>query len=182
MGARALHAPPAAALRSRDDAGEGLMTETADILVIGGGMAGIGAAARAAPSAKVIVLEAEDAPGRHSTGRSAAIFIANYGNAAVRAANAASQSELADPPDDLADSSLLTARGELLIATPEEAGRFEQHMAGAIETEEIDPDEAVRRFPILKRERIARACYDSTAEDIDVDRRSEEQPSELQSI
>src|SRR3546814_5108114 len=134
MGARALHAPPAAALRSRDDAGEGLMTETADILVIGGGMAGIGAAARAAPSAKVIVLEAEDAPGRHSTGRSAAIFIANYGNAAVRAANAASQSELADPPDDLADSSLLTARGELLIATPEEAGRFEQHMAGAIET------------------------------------------------
>src|SRR3546814_12212799 len=43
-------------------------------------------------------------------------------------------------------------------------------MAGASETEEIDPDEAVRRFPILKRERIARACYDSTAEDIDVDR------------
>ena len=133
-------------------------------------MAGIGAAARVAPAAKVIVLEAEDQPGRHSTGRSAAIFIGNYGNAVIRAANAASQGELAAPPDDLADSSLLTPRGELLIATPEEVERFEQHMAGASETEEIDPDEAVRRFPILRRERIARACYDSTAEDIDVDR------------
>ncbi|HMA14833.1 MAG TPA: FAD-binding oxidoreductase [Kiloniellaceae bacterium] len=146
------------------------MSDTADILFIGGGMAGIGAAARAAPAAKVIVLEAEDQPGRHSTGRSAAIFIGNYGNATVRAANAASQGELASPPDDLADSSLLTPRGELLIATAEEVERFEQHMAGASETEEIDPDEAVRRFPILRRERIARACYDSTAEDIDVDR------------
>ena len=75
------------------------MTETADILVIGGGMAGIGAAARAAQSApgtKVVVLEAEAHAGQHSTGRSAAIFIANYGNAAIRAA-------LAAPPDDLAD-------------------------------------------------------------------------------
>src|SRR5690606_8336304 len=88
----------------------------------------------------------------------------------IRAANAASQGELKTPPDDLAETSLLTPRGELLIATAEEVERFEQHMAGATETEEIDPDEAVRRFPILRRERIARACYDSTAEDIDVDR------------
>jgi D-arginine dehydrogenase len=146
------------------------MPEAADILVIGGGMAGIGAAARVAPSAKVIVLEAEDAPGRHSTGRSAAIFIGNYGNAVIRAANAVSQGELASPPDDLADSSLLSPRGEMLIATADEVERFEQHMAGASETEEIAPDEAVRRFPILRRERIVRACYDSTAEDIDVDR------------
>src|SRR3546814_6180125 len=28
----------------------------------------------------------------------------------------------------------------------------------------------LRLFPILRRERIARACYDNTAEDIDVDR------------
>jgi D-arginine dehydrogenase len=146
------------------------MTQTADVIVIGGGMAGIGAAARIAPDAKVVVLEAEDAPGRHSTGRSAAIFIGNYGNAAVRAANAASQGELAAPPDDLAETSLLTPRGELLIATAEEEARFEDHMASAASTDEISPDEAVRLFPILKRERIVRACYDTTAEDIDVDR------------
>lgn len=146
------------------------MPETADILVIGGGMAGIGAAARVAPSAGIIVLEAEDQPGCHATGRSAAIFIGNYGNDVVRAANAASQGELADPPDDLAETSLLSPRGELLIATAEEEARFEEHMAGATETAEISPEEAGRRFPILRRERIARACYDDTAEDIDVDR------------
>lgn len=146
------------------------MPKTADILVIGGGMAGIGAAARAAPAAKVIVLEAEGQPGRHSTGRSAAIFLGNYGNATVRAASAASEGELKNPPRDLADFSLLTPRGELLIATAGEVERFEQHLAGATGTEEITPEEAVRLFPILRRERIARACYDKTAEDIDVDR------------
>src|SRR3546814_1181124 len=92
-----------------------------------------------------------------------AIFIANYGNAAVRAANAASQGELADPPDELAETSLLSPRGELLIATAKEEARFEQHMAGATETEEIGPDEAVRLFPILPRERLPRACYDNPA-------------------
>jgi D-arginine dehydrogenase len=146
------------------------MTETADILVIGGGMAGIGAAARLSPSAKVIVLEAEDQPGRHSTGRSAAIFIANYGNAAIRAANAASFGELSAPPEDLAESSLLSPRGEMLIATAAEEARFEQHMAGAADTAEITPEEAVKLFPLLRRERIVRACYEAGASDIDVDR------------
>jgi D-arginine dehydrogenase len=151
------------------------MTETADIIVIGGGMAGVGAAARIAPDARVVVLEAEAAPGTHATGRSAAIFIATYGNAAIRAANAASHAELADPPDELAGFSLLSPRGEILIATPEEEPLFEKHMAevGSSDkggAEEITPGEAVALFPTLRRERIARACYERGAADIDVDR------------
>jgi D-arginine dehydrogenase len=149
------------------------VTTTADILVIGGGMAGIGAAARAAegaPGTRVVVLEAEDHPVHHSTGRSAAIFIANYGNAAIRAANSASHRELAEPPEDLADSPLLSPRGEMMIATAEEEDLFERHMAGASDTEEITPDEALRLFPILRRETIARACVERGASDIDVDR------------
>jgi len=146
------------------------MTETADFIVIGGGMAGIGAAARIAPDAKVIVLEAEDAPGRHSTGRSAAIFVTNYGNDVIRAANAASFAELAEPPEDLADTPLLTPRGEMMIATAAEEALFERHMADASDTEEISPAEAVAHFPILREENIARACYEPAASDIDVDR------------
>ncbi len=146
------------------------MTETVDVIVIGGGMAGIGAAARIAPDAKIVVLEAEETPGYHATGRSAAIFVANYGNAAIRAANAASFAELADPPDDLAESSLLTPRGEMMIATPEEEELFKRHMAAATDTEEITPAEAVAHFPILREENIARACYEPRASDIDVDR------------
>ena len=45
-----------------------------DILVIGGGIAGLSAAARLAPHAQVTVLEAEDALGYHASGRSAALF------------------------------------------------------------------------------------------------------------
>ncbi|MEQ8354454.1 MAG: FAD-dependent oxidoreductase [Kiloniellaceae bacterium] len=146
------------------------MTETADVLVIGGGMAGIGAAARVAPDAKVVVLEAEEAPGYHATGRSAAIFIATYGNAPIRAANAASHAELANPPDDLAESSLLSPRGEMLIATAAEEAHFEKHMSEVKGAEEITPDEAVALFPTLRREPIVRAVYESAAADIDVDR------------
>ncbi len=146
------------------------MTETADVIVIGGGMAGIGAAARIAPDAKVIVLEAEEAPGSHATGRSAAIFVANYGNSVIRAANAASFAELAEPPEDLAETPLLTPRGEIVIATPEEEGLFERHISAATDTEEISPAEAVAHFPILREENIARACYERAASDIDVDR------------
>ena len=66
------------------------MIATSDILVIGAGMAGCGAAARLAPHARVTVLEMEDRPAYHTTGRSAATFILNYGNAVLRALNAAS--------------------------------------------------------------------------------------------
>ena len=48
-----------------------------DVLVIGGGIAGVSAGALIAADASVTVLEAEDAIGRHATGRSAAMFIRN---------------------------------------------------------------------------------------------------------
>ena len=44
-----------------------------DFLVIGAGMAGASAAFELAEVGRVIVLEREEAPGYHSTGRSAAI-------------------------------------------------------------------------------------------------------------
>ena len=43
-----------------------------DFAIIGAGMAGASLAAELAPYARVLVLEAEDMPGYHSTGRSAA--------------------------------------------------------------------------------------------------------------
>ena len=56
-------------------------TITADVAIVGAGIAGAGLAADLAGDFEVVLIEQESRPGYHSTGRSAAIFIQNYGNA-----------------------------------------------------------------------------------------------------
>jgi len=145
------------------------MTKTSDFLIIGGGIAGAGAAARLATHGSVTVLEMEDALGRHATGRSAAIYIRNYGNATLRALNAASEPVL-ETPDGISDHSLLTPRGEMLIATEDELDAFNAYLKGADGMEILTPDEAVALFPLLRKEGIAAAAIERDAKDIDVDR------------
>ncbi|MHC5653194.1 NAD(P)/FAD-dependent oxidoreductase [Stappia sp. ICDLI1TA098] len=146
-----------------------MTVRTCDILVIGGGMAGISAAALLAREARVIVLEMEPVPGHHSTGRSAAIFIRNYGSNVLRALNAASAGFFSEPVD-VASESLLTERGELMIADEDEREALARYLDGSSGLERISPDEAVARVPILRRERIVEAVYEPDAQDIDVDR------------
>jgi D-arginine dehydrogenase len=55
------------------------LAATADIIVIGGGIAGASVGARLAGDHKILVLEMEERPGYHSTGRSAATYEPNYG-------------------------------------------------------------------------------------------------------
>ena len=55
------------------------MTERFDVAIIGAGMAGASLAAEIGASARVLLLEAEDVPGYHSTGRSAAFWETCYG-------------------------------------------------------------------------------------------------------
>lgn len=56
----------------------------ADFVLVGGGVAGLSAASRLASHGKVVVLEAEDALGYHSSGRSVSFSHYGIGNAAVR--------------------------------------------------------------------------------------------------
>lgn len=62
--------------------------ESADFLIVGAGVAGLSAAARLAGHGRAIVLEAEDAPGYHSSGRSVAFSHYGIGNEAVKALTA----------------------------------------------------------------------------------------------
>jgi len=59
------------------------MTDTYDVAVVGAGMAGASIAAELAPHARVLLAEAEHAPGYHTTGRSAAFWDECYGGPAV---------------------------------------------------------------------------------------------------
>ena len=65
-----------------------------DIVVVGAGMAGASLAARLGAQASVLVIEAEDRPGYHATGRSAAFWTESYGGPRVQPLTAASGPEL----------------------------------------------------------------------------------------
>jgi len=71
-----------------------------DILIIGGGIAGMSAAFFLAKAGKsVTVLEREDQPGYHSTGRSAALYSETYGPKIIRKMSTASRAFFITPPD-----------------------------------------------------------------------------------
>ena len=73
---------------------------SADIIIVGGGIAGLSAGAALARHAKVIVLEAEEAVGYHSSGRSATMLHYALGDPQVRALTLASRTLFEDSPSD----------------------------------------------------------------------------------
>src|SRR5687768_5116420 len=87
-----------------------------DFLVIGGGMAGAAAAYPLAERGAVVMLEREDQPGYHTTGRSAALYSKRYKNLLIRGLAIASGPFLENPPPGFAEHPLLTPRGLLVIA------------------------------------------------------------------
>ena len=92
------------------------MTAHADVIVLGAGMAGASLAAELAPHRSVLLVEVEDQPGRHATGRSAAMFFESYGNATIRALTRASRAFLSQPPAGFAERPFLSPRGCLFVA------------------------------------------------------------------
>lgn len=75
-----------------------MVAGSADIIVIGGGVGGLSAAAAVAPSAQVLLLEAEEQIGVHSSGRSATMSHYALGNPVVRALTKASRALFDNPP------------------------------------------------------------------------------------
>src|SRR3954467_8509809 len=71
--------------------------ERADFLIVGGGVAGLSAAARLARHGRTILLEGEDALGYHSSGRSVSFSHYGIGSAPVRALTAWSRPFFALP-------------------------------------------------------------------------------------
>ena len=66
-----------------------------DIAIVGAGMAGAGLAAALAGEARVLLLEAEERPGYHSTGRSAAFWSETYGGPLIQPLTSSSRDALA---------------------------------------------------------------------------------------
>ncbi|WP_284735917.1 NAD(P)/FAD-dependent oxidoreductase [Dongia deserti] len=142
--------------------------KTADVIVIGGGIAGASAAAEiAADGARVLLLEMESQPGYHATGRSAAMYEPSEGAPIVRALTRASYSFLSQPPEGFVEVPLLSPRGVLMLAfggnerLTEEAKRN-----GYVE---VDAAFARAKLPLAKLDDASSILWDGSAQDIDVD-------------
>lgn len=148
------------------------MTHTADVLVIGAGIAGASLAGWLAPHARVTVLEREAQPGHHSTGRSAALYMASYGTPQVRALTQASRAFLDAPPPGFAEHPLLAPRGAMMVAAPGQEAALQQMWevfhASAPGARLLDAAQACALTPVLRRERVAGAVYEPDAADMDV--------------
>ncbi len=149
-----------------------MISSQPDILVIGAGIAGASAAAELARTHRVVLLEAEDMPGYHSTGRSAAIFSECYGNQAVRALTRASHDFFHGPPADFSPGPLIKRRGWLHIASASQASALRSFLATedvALRVRRIGPEEALALSPLLRPETAAAGgAYEEDAADIDV--------------
>ena len=97
------------------------MADRYDIAVIGAGMAGASLAAELAPHARVLLLEAEDTPGYHTTGRSAAFWEECYGGPEIVPLTLASGRYLRE-------HGFLSPRGALYIGRDEDAGKLDAFM------------------------------------------------------
>ena len=132
-----------------------------DIVVIGGGIAGVSVAAALAPHAEVTLLEAEDALGYHASGRSAAMFLENYGNDAVCALNRASAAHHRE-------ARVLSKRGVMSLGRPDQEEIFRAELA-EMGMEEISVEEACAWVPIIDRDATQFVSVGREAMDLDTD-------------
>lgn len=144
-----------------------------DVVIIGGGIAGLSLAYFLSPYRSVAVLEREEALGYHSTGRSAAEFVLRYNAPEICRLATISKAFFDRPPEGFSDVPLLRQRGGVMIAGAEKRLRFEKLLAEerafTPEIEQLTKDEAIARVPILKADYVAAAFYDPNFWDIEVE-------------
>lgn len=134
-----------------------------DVVVVGGGIAGVSIAHELAADRTVCVLEAERELATHTTGRSAATWVAGYGPPLVQELTLRSRPFFDDPSTDV-DGPLATPLDCLYVGTEETTSPLDA-VPGA---ERIDPVDALRINPLLRPEVVTTAFLDRTAAELDV--------------
>jgi D-arginine dehydrogenase len=146
-----------------------------DFLVIGGGIAGLSAAARLSAHGRVTVLEAESALGFHSSGRSVSFSHYGIGNAAVRGMTAWSRAFFEDQPEGFCGTPLAQLSHSVYFATEEMLPRL-----AALQAEMTRYSDAIRPIEAAELQALCpalrtgpggavTAVYDPTALKLDAD-------------
>jgi D-arginine dehydrogenase len=149
------------------------MTQTADFIVIGGGIAGVSVAYELCGHGSVIVLEAESATGYHSTGRSAAVMSENYGPTHWSRLVTASRAFLEQPPEGFTETRLVLPRGALFLALEHEQSALRAQAAELARRnavhELMTAKDALAFCPVIRDDKFALALYEPDCKDIDTD-------------
>ena len=153
----------------------------ADFIVVGAGIAGAsvawqlvqpgdGVGSAAGPS--VLLLERESQPGYHTTGRSAALYMATYGTPNIQALTRASRTFYDAPPPEFGDAPILSPRGVVYVAGPHQLDllqqAFDDARAASPNVEWVDHAALMAMLPCLKPDAVAAGMSEPEAADIDV--------------
>jgi D-arginine dehydrogenase len=143
-------------------------TQAFDAIVIGAGMAGATAAAHLAATHRTALLEAEDSAGYHTTGRSAAIWIQNYGPPDVRKLSVASRAFFEAPPEGFAPGPIFAQRPVVTLAPADQAAALQAMLDAGEGLEPIAIEDVAAMVPPLRRDYPVAAAIERDAFDMDV--------------
>jgi D-arginine dehydrogenase len=138
-----------------------------DIVVIGAGIAGATAAGHLSAARRVALIEAEETAGYHSTGRSAALWLQNYGPRDVRELSRLSRPFFENPPPGFA-AKLMRHRPVLFVAAAGQMAEMEAALRDGIGLRPCQSDAAHAMVPALRPGYLAAAAIEDDAFDMDV--------------
>ncbi|MHA7155304.1 NAD(P)/FAD-dependent oxidoreductase [Arthrobacter sp. TMN-50] len=139
------------------------MALNADVLIVGGGIAGLSLASQLAGRCTVVLVEAEQDLAYHASSRSARQLIPSYGPPEVQQLTMRTL-DLLRAADDEHHLRLLTPRSFMLIGSQQDVA---QRSSGAMTA--INPEEALALCPRLRPETFTAAGIDDTSVGLDSD-------------
>ena len=148
--------------------------QTADYIVIGAGIAGASIAWQLVQDGRssVLLLERESQPGYHTTGRSAALYMATYGTPNIQALTRASRAFYDAPPLEFGADPILSPRGVIYVAGPAQLDllkrAYDDARTASPNVEWVDKPALLAQLPCLKPEAVAAGMSEPEAADIDV--------------
>jgi D-arginine dehydrogenase len=140
-----------------------------DFIVIGAGIAGASVAAHLAAHHNVLILEMEERPGYHTTGRSAASYEPNYGPLPMLALTRASSDFFMNPPQGFADAPIFSPRGSFFFQPADQENEMKYLLLKSAGLKEFTEAKTTALYPILRQGYARRFFYDDSTGDLDVD-------------
>jgi D-arginine dehydrogenase len=145
------------------------LMHTSDIIVIGGGIAGVSAASELAADASVTVLEMEQQPGYHASGRSAAYFAAAYGKKIIRDITGCCEAFLRNPPEGFTEIEIFRPRDCMFFGREDQLEKLQSMQQDNPRLQYVDSQAVCERVPVMSSDYVHGAMWDRMGGDIEVD-------------